>query len=452
MRFARFHLLTLAVSACAGSTLTREVLADSVYLKNGARIDGKVMDNRTTSGKVVVTINETGFITLRAGEVDRIDMGGGAAAAPAALAGQDAAQPVRALEKQRVVVTPANGDYYGNKTYEGTLSPESNDKTIVLDVPGPGKVYIPAGPKTVVSRMPAEDAAMLQPVAATPDAKEIPTTYKVHLTNGETLLGDVIPTADTEPLKLRVGRYGFMSIPRDKIAANGVEKADGMIRIPEAPKAPAPGAEGAAPAAPPAAGEREPMPPEAREELKRQLRSEIIRDLLDQIIDEKIQQIYPAPVLQSSAIEEDGVEEPLENDAILAIQDAVTELGRQRSRYRVRAERFLSQEAGSEALPYLELPAKHPFALTRRSVQRILLSIGDVRGAPMSIAALSDPDEFVRQLAHEALQTLLPSDIAYDATADASEIRAAQDQYRALFKDSLKSHIREMALPEVALE
>jgi hypothetical protein len=449
MTFARFRLLALAVSACAGLTVAREAIADSVYLKNGARIDGKVTDNRTTSGKVVVTINETGFVTLRAGEVDRIEMGGGEAAAPAAVAGDDAAKAVRAMEKQRVAVTTANGDYYGNRTYEGTLSPESNEKTIVLEVPGPGKVYIPAGAKTVVTRMTAEEeAAMPKPAAATTESREIPTTYKIHLTNGETLMGDLIPTSDAEPVKLRVGRWGFTAIPRDKIAPNGIEKADGMIRLPEEPKAPAPGAEGA----PPSAQQGEPMPPGAREELKREIRSELLREMLDQMIDEKLQQLYPAPPLQGAALEEDGDEEPLENDTILAIQDAVVELGRQRSTNRTRAERFLSEDAGSAALPYLVLPARHPFALTRRSVQRILRAIGDVRGAPLSIAALSDPDEFVRQLAHEALETLLPSSIAYDASGDAGQIREAQAQYQTLFDDTVRSHVRESVLREVALE
>jgi hypothetical protein len=445
MRFARFRLLALAVAACAASTLAREALADSVYLKNGARIDGKVTDNRTTSGKVVVVIDETGFITLRAGEVDRIEMGSGVAAAPAATAGEDAAKAVRALEKQRVTVTtPADGDYYGNRTYEGTLSPESNEKTIVLEVPGPGKVYIPAGAETVVTRL-TEEAAALQLAAASPDVREVPTTHKVHLLNGETLLGDIVPTGDAEPVKLRVGRFGIITIARAKIAPNGIEKADGVIRLPEEPKAPPAGAEGAAP---PPAGE--PMPAELREQLRRELRSELLREVLDQIIDEKIQELYPSPPLQGAALE-DGDEEPLENEEILAIQDAVTELGRQRSRNRVRAEDYLAG-AGSAALRYLGPAARHPFALTRRSVQRIVRDIGDVRGAALSIPALSDPDPFVRQLAGEALQVILPSDIAYDAAAGEAELRAAQARYRALFEATLRSDVREAVLSEVALE
>jgi hypothetical protein len=441
MTFARFRLLALALLACAGSTLAREALADSVYLTNGARIDGKVTDNRSTSGKVVVHIGDAGYITLRAGQVDRIEMGGApAAAAPAAA--KDEAKAVPAVEGQRVVVTaPPKADYYGSRTYEGTISPESNDKTLVLEIPGPGKVYIPRGPDTIVTRA-TETAGAPQPAAATPESREVRTTHKIHLANGETLQGDLLPSAETEPVKLGVGRLGVLTIPRSKIAPNGIEKADGVIRLPEEPKAP----EGGAPEQPPA---REPLPAEIREEIKRELRSEILREVLDQIIEEKMQELYPAEPLRGADV--GGDEEPLENEAILAIQDAVTELGRQRTRNRVRAEDFLV-DAGSAALPYLGPAAKHPFPLTRRSVQRIIRDIGDVRGAVLSIPALDDPDPFVRQLAGEALAVLLPSDIAFDPAADPAEIRGAQAAYRALFEETIQQSLREAAASEVARE
>src|SRR5688572_22963500 len=89
MRFARFRLFALAVLACAGSTLAREALADAVYLTNGARIDGKITDERASTGKVIVHVNETGFITLRAGQVDRIEMGEGPLTATPAAAKED---------------------------------------------------------------------------------------------------------------------------------------------------------------------------------------------------------------------------------------------------------------------------------------------------------------------------------------------------------------------------
>lgn len=84
------------------------------------------------------------------------------------------------------------------------------------------------------------------------------------------------------------------------------------------------------------------------------------------------------------------------------ILKAVSELSRQRTSNRVRAEASLKR-LGPVALPYLEKAARHPFALTRRAVIRIVAEAGGPGGAGLLRAALDDEDEWVRKLAREAL-------------------------------------------------
>jgi hypothetical protein len=129
-------------------------------------------------------------------------------------------------------------------------------------------------------------------------------------------------------------------------------------------------------------------------------------------------------------------------DEIVQIRDAVTELGRQRSRNRVRAETELKR-MGKSALPFLAESAKHPFNLTRRAVQRIVHEIGDPSGAPLAIGALHEADEQVRVLAAGALDRILPSQIAYDPRGDEAERLAAQMAYEELFREYARARARD---------
>ena len=55
-------------------------------------------------------------------------------------------------------------------------------------------------------------------------------------------------------------------------------------------------------------------------------------------------------------------------------------------------------------LPYLEKAARHPFALTRRAIIRIVAETGGPDGAELLRAALSDKDPWVKKIAREALE------------------------------------------------
>ncbi len=84
------------------------------------------------------------------------------------------------------------------------------------------------------------------------------------------------------------------------------------------------------------------------------------------------------------------------------IRRYVSELSRQRSQNRVRAEAALKR-LGPVTLPYLEKAARHPFALTRRAIIRIVAKTGGPEGVKLLRAALKDEDSWVRKLALEAL-------------------------------------------------
>jgi hypothetical protein len=420
MRIARVLLILAGVSMlCWAGAQSGPASADTVHLKNGRTIEGKVTDNRQTSGDVLVEIGSQGRLTLRGSQVEKIVAG-------------EVKEPVA---RDYVNVTVAkSGDYYGKTTFEGTISPLSTDKTLVLDVPG-GKVEIAKAGIAKITK--ADPPAAPKPAAfKTEDGRSIKTTHTVELVNGRKLQGNLIATPDTEPVKLEVGGMGVMTIPRDKIAPKGVKESAGTILLPETPTAA------------PAPAQPQLTPEQSREQMKRELRAEILRELLDQIIDEKVSAAAEQLKFTSYNFEEQG---ELSNDEAAAIEDAVRELTRQRTQNRVRAENELKR-IGSAALPYLEPLMGHPFELTRRAVQRIVREVGDVRGAPMAIDGLNDPDYFVRDLAHEALKSLLPSSIAFAPNDPEASRLAAQAQYNALWDATARARARDSILKRLAAQ
>lgn len=395
--------------------------ADSVLLKNGRRLNGKVVDNRQTTGDVLVEIadpagSKVGTVTLHSAQVEKIDMG----------------EPQDTAEKSLVRVKLSKGiEQYGTGEIEGVLSPESDDKTIVLETAGGGTVRIPRGEKVEVVKVDAAPAPAPAPTEGT-----IKTTHEVRLLNGGKLSGTLVPTPDTEPLKLRIGSMGTMTIPRSKIAPDGVKEVEGTIVLPRETPAPAPVEPGT-------------LPDDARTKLKEEIKAEILRELLDEMIERKLDATLGAGQQADTLPFGHDLQTGLTNDEILEIQDAVRELSRQRTQNRVRAERHL-KNMGPAVLPYLEAVAGHPFELTRRAVQRIVRDLGDPRGASIAIEALNDPDDFVRSLARDALEVLLPSDIAYDPTASEKRRGMAQNEYRLLWDELLMAQARESVLRGLA--
>ena len=95
--------------------------------------------------------------------------------------------------------------------------------------------------------------------------------------------------------------------------------------------------------------------------------------------------------------------EPIDAKLEAEILGYISELSRQRSQNRVRAEAALKR-LGPVTLPYLEKAARHPFALTRRAIIRIVAETGGPDGADLLRAALSDKDPWVKKIALGALE------------------------------------------------
>jgi hypothetical protein len=419
MSFASIRLICL-VSIMSWTILPSLARADVVRLKNGSRIEGKVTDLREKGGGVVVAIGDVGHTTLSAREVESVSMD------PQAAPAKTDALPIGDFV---AVKLPAAAEYYGKAVYHGTVSALSTDQTLALELPGGGIVRIARVPGMSIEKSELA-AAGWAPATPPPAEKSIKTTHVVKLKNGRAIAGTVVPTPESEPVKIQFGSMGSMSIPRDQIVPDGIQAAEGLIKLPEAPQEVAPPAQ------------KTEIPADLKEQLKRELREEILRELLDRIIDEKVGAAMEAVGATSMLPREDA---GLSNEDILAIQDEVRELSRERTRNRVRAERHLIS-MGSAVLPYLAAVAGHPFELTRRSVQRIVRDIDDVRGAPLAVAALNDSDEWVRVLAHEALAALLPSDISYDPKGSEKERLEAQASYRALWQEIVRNEVRQAAL------
>jgi len=348
--------------------------ADVVRLKNGSKIRGTVLEGEAGGGsKVVVEIEGQGKVFLRGHDVIAIESGDG-------LTG------VRGGDYLAVTLN-SSGDFYGKGTYYGQESNQSDDGTLVLSIPDAGLIRIPRGSIATTRRIAkaeTTEAAGPPSTEAAEAARSIPTTHKLHLRNGRTLQGDLLEEADNGAIRVRVGNLGVMTFPKRKVLR--VEEVEGAYQLP------APTGEG------------------------------------DAAVEERLGDAAPA---SSTGEQLDlALTANLDREEILEIQTLVYDLGRNRTTNRTRAEKKL-KEKGAIVLPYLKPLINHPADLTRRAVQRIVRDLRDVRGTPLAIEAMNDPDHFVRQFAGEALRVLIPSPpVPYHDNAPPRRRQASQHAYR----------------------
>ncbi|MFN0058390.1 MAG: HEAT repeat domain-containing protein [Planctomycetota bacterium] len=108
----------------------------------------------------------------------------------------------------------------------------------------------------------------------------------------------------------------------------------------------------------------------------------------------------------------------------------ISELNRQRSRNRWRAESHLIA-IGEPAVPHLIEAAKHSNENVRRAVFRIFLALDDERAIPVAVSALTDSDIFVRENAIELLRDLTAVRLPYRADATPRELERAAARWSA---------------------
>ncbi len=106
---------------------------------------------------------------------------------------------------------------------------------------------------------------------------------------------------------------------------------------------------------------------------------------------------------EDADVEGPGGKVEIDADLEKQIKQWATDLTRQKTNYRVRAERNLI-EAGPAVVPYVLPLARHPFVRTRVAVYRILKKHGGAEVIEACLLGLEDEDRFVRQLAWQTLK------------------------------------------------
>ena len=421
-------MLLRALPLFALALLPSLAFGDAVVLKNGNTIYGTVeQDTRDKDGTLILRVGDFGTMTLRAGEILAVKSGD-----------EPEATPAVAREVVEVKLKTGTG-FYGEGSYFGQVVSTDDDGTLVLNIPEAGRITIPRAAVESIKGI-SESLVSVAPVAFRETATDIlgalesiDTTHKITLKNGETIRGDVLETALEEPVKIRVGDYGIMLLPRRSVER--IDAEAGKIILPPAPAADDGdnGTDGDV--------EKTETQPLSADEIK----NELLREILEQLIDERIGAILGkanGTVIASAADEVPGA-------TILEIQDLIRDLSRQRSQNRVRAERKLTA-MGPIVLPYLQPLTQHPFELTRRAVHRIVRSLGAIEGAPIAIDGLVDPDRFVREIAHETLRTLLPNQsVAYNPNDNPRKRARVQAEYWNIWDALLIEDAKQRAMEEV---
>jgi hypothetical protein len=391
--------------------------ADSVILKNGSMIHGKAS---MADGHVRVDFGASGHITIPERSVAKIvpNDENDFARAEATPVPAAAARPV-------VVRLTENGQRYGGGPIVGRTRASSDERVMELELLEGGVVRIL---KDDVASVTEADEASARPVpaASTEAADRITTTHRIHLRNGEVLAGNVLSNPENGPLELGIGHLGTMKIRRGEIAA--VDTVEGVYLLPPPPPEPE------------ALDDRslDAPPKEAPlDALRREIREQVIREVLESLIEKKIDGSI-TPLIHELSL--DSIEvAPAQAEEIVRY---VAELGRHRTRNRVRAERYL-KDFGVASLPYLAPALRHPFELTRRAAMRVIRDVGDIRAVPYAISGIVDEDVFVRQHANEALARLLGAKIADSSERPAAARAAARDAYESYWQGLIIDHVVE---------
>ena len=393
-------LCFLTLFGCVMLSSPGAIHADTVYLKNGYRIHGKVDRDASSDTEYVVRIGDSGLIRLRRDRVERVEANGldtvapdspAAAAVPAAGVGEmvtvilrnstffnDRVQALQSVPTPTGLPTPDEDEDFAEDRprarggISGVRVPTTDEK-VVLRVPGAGTIRLPHEliERVEPYRPPSGDLA---PVAAREGV--IPTTHLVHLKNGRRLQGNVVPGEASAPLILELGSLGRVFIDRSTI-----EKTEPLRLEYKLPPPPPLETE------PPTIG---PLPAETKTAVQPEVE---ISDVSPQLRVEILRHLY--------------------------------ELTRQRNQNRVRAESSL-RRLGAAAIPYLDMVRDHPFNLTRRAAMRLVRDARSMEGLPFAIDAMTDPDFFVRQHASEVLDLLSEVDVSYRPNASPAARSQAQ--------------------------
>ncbi len=412
--------LSLAAIFLATFIPSSPAFGETVVLTNGNKIDGTIItDGRAGGGKLVLGVSG-GMMFFNSDEVASI---------------QDAAAATSdAPSGNFVEVRLAKGStFYGSGSYFGIVSPQSNDENLVLAIPDVGTITIPRSAVASVEEIEGTSpnliaTGLVQDQGEKPS--EIATTHAIYMKNGRKLIGAVIPTPEEEPVKVQIGHLGLLTIARKDILRIA-EEAGTMTLPPEVE-----------PTDIETMPEESPLPEEL-EALKERIKAELLRELLQELLDVKVGFLLENDVAPARLV---TTRSTLFGEEEVTVQRLLAELGRNRTQYRTRAEARL-KEMGPPVLSYVGSLVHHPFDLTRRAVQRIAQDINTRKSVPIAIEGLNDSDQFVRSIAYQTLQALLPrADVNYRSNASRKIREAAQADYWGIWDEEQLNDARRKLL------
>jgi hypothetical protein len=146
----------------------------------------------------------------------------------------------------------------------------------------------------------------------------------------------------------------------------------------------------------------------------------------------------------------DDADEPEIDPALKQrIEELVSDLERQKTQFRVRAERHL-KAIGTPALPYLIPIAKSNSELTRVAVMRLFHEMGDESVIEPCIDALTDSNEFVRDYAGKTLERVTREDFGYQSEASPRRRELAQEKWRKWWASEQEELEKSRALGDAA--
>ncbi|MBI4583368.1 MAG: HEAT repeat domain-containing protein [Planctomycetes bacterium] len=392
------------IASCLASLPARPAAADTLTLKNGSKIDGKIEGDLATGQEIVLTFGPKARLSIprwQVAAVEKNDRPGPNPAAPDSAG--TAGPPIPAMVRDLVLVRAGRGGAAAAPSpveYGAVLGlapgPAEGSEQLEVQLPEKGTIRLSWRPAAAAEKALAGDQA--RPAPASLGASKIPTTHLIHLKNGRRIPGNPAAGPENEPLIVEIGSLGRLLIQRSAI--DRIEARAGELEVP------AELAEEGAPVTGPEAK----IGPEAKA-------------------------AEPVP-LPPAAVEAGKAVPAIAPELEEEIQTAVYELTRQRTRNRTRAESHL-KNLGAPALPYLARIADHPFQLARRAVMRIIGEIGEWQGVPIAIEGLADEDEYVRVHAGEALRRITHRDLGYEPYAAPKARLEAQKRWKEYYQEKL---------------
>src|SRR5262245_27558464 len=248
--------------------LNAPLFADTIRLKSGFSIDGKVSQSPQDPEKLIVELNSTGRLTIPRSQVEEIERNARTGIRPEKPAEEGQAAPLILPNMVAVTLRKGHG-YYGMGALYGVRSPESSDRMLVLTTPSLGEVRVP---QEAVERIdPVAPLGRGEPAPAAAGPRTIRTTHRVKLENGQVIAGTLVPSRPEEPLVLDLDGLGRVYVDRNRVVE--INASPGEIKLPEPEAEPTP--------APAPAATEESRPPVAEAPASPMMSPELKQEIQD---------------------------------------------------------------------------------------------------------------------------------------------------------------------------